>query len=112
MAWLYIYGEFPDGEIDHINGNKADNRICNLRCVDHFTNMKNYPLPRNNKSGIIGVSWYKALSKWEAKIQHDGKSIHLGYFDDLDDAAKARKAAEEKYSFHANHGRSKSLIEG
>lgn len=105
LAWLYVFGAFPDYEIDHIDGNTLNNRILNIRDVTRPDNNKNRSLPTNNKSGVIGVSWDKRVSRWVAGIKISGKRIFLGYFADLEDAALARKAAEEKYGFHRNHGR-------
>jgi len=103
LAWLWVYGEMPD-YLDHVNHKKSDNRVINLREVDHSTNCKNRSKSKNNKSGVNGVSWYKTRSKWLAKITVNKKYIHLGYFSDKTKAAKARKAAERKFGFHKNHG--------
>ena len=104
LAWLYIHGKFPDYEVDHLDGVKDNNRILNLRSVTHSVNGKNQRKPVNNTSGIIGVVWYKTSNKWRAQIKVEGKQIHIGYFSDIADAAKARKKTEEKYFFHENHG--------
>lgn len=104
LAWLYIYGYMPK-EIDHINHDRADNRIFNLREVKHSDNMKNLPLAKNNKSGITGVRWCRIRLKYVAYIQVDKKPIPLGRYDNKTDAIKARKDAEIKYNFHKNHGK-------
>lgn len=104
LAWLYIYGSFPINEIDHVNGNGSDNRIVNLREVDSTNNNRNMKLFCTNKSGIVGVSWHKALNKWSSQIHINYEKIHLGYFDNILDAAMARNKAEIKYGFHKNHG--------
>lgn len=97
LAWLYVYGNWPEDQIDHINRIRADNRICNLRGVTHKQNGQNASKRSDNKSGHTGVSWYKCVSKWRAHIRHNQKDIHLGYFTDLEDAIAARKAAEKFY---------------
>ena len=97
LAWLYTYGEWPSLDIDHINRNKADNRISNLREVSHKQNHQNRSKPSNNTSGHPGVSWLKQSSKWRAKITHNHKLIHLGCFTTLEEAVSARKAAEKLY---------------
>jgi hypothetical protein len=97
LVWLYVYGEWPSLDIDHINRNKADNRISNLRDVSHKQNHQNKSKPSNNTSGHPGVSWYKRISKWQARIMHNYKHIHLGLFENIEDAIAARKAAEKLY---------------
>lgn len=97
LAWLYMYGEWPEEQIDHINRNRLDNRICNLRDVTNKQNMQNAGKYSNNASGHTGVYWNKRDSKWQAKIKHNRKNISLGYFDKLEDAVAARKAAEKLY---------------
>ena len=102
VAWLLYYGEWPSGIIDHRNTTKADNRIDNLRDVTQLENQTNRSGPnKNNTSGFLGVRWYKAGSKWQAYIRTMGKRIHLGYFDDKDDAIAARRDAEIEFGFFA-----------
>lgn len=104
LAWLYMTGSLPPEQIDHINGNKTDNRLANLRAVTNFENQKNQRKPVSNTSGIIGVVWHKTKNKWNAQIKHKGRSIHLGYFTDIEEAAAARAKASVQYGFHPNHG--------
>lgn len=101
LAWLYVYGRMPEDQIDHINRNKLDNRIANLREATNLENHRNMPRQKNNTSGIIGVSWCAYYQKWRAHITVLGKLIHLKYSDSLLEAASARKAAEIRYGFHA-----------
>ena len=105
IAWLLTTGEWPKGQIDHINGDKADNRIENLRVVTAQENNRNTPLRKNNRSGRTGVFWYPRYNRWLAKIAVGGKNKHLGYFDSYDEACVAREAAERELGFHKNHGR-------
>jgi hypothetical protein len=105
IAWAIHYGEWPATGIDHINGNGADNRIENLRCVPQAQNNKNAKRRIDNTSGVTGVLWYKANRKWGAKIHHEGSYIFLGLFEKMEDAIAARKQAEVKFGFHQNHGR-------
>lgn len=80
----------PDGmETDHINLDGLDNRRCNLRICTHSENMANRRLQSNNKSKRRGVVWHKQLNKWQAGITYHGKYVHIGLFDDLEDAAEA-----------------------
>lgn len=105
IAWALHYGEWPNGNIDHINGDPADNRIANLRCVPQSENNKNARRRKDNTSGVTGVLWYKARGKWGAKINHDGKPIFLGLYPSIQDAIAARRRAEAEYGYHSNHGR-------
>lgn len=104
VAWALVHGQWPQGEIDHINGITDDNRLENLREVTGQENQRNSKRPANNTSGVVGVSWYEPARKWVARIRVI-KRIHLGYFDDFNEAVAARKAAEAAYGFHQNHGR-------
>ena len=104
LAWLYVYGSFPTNHIDHINQDSLYNSITNLRDVSNATNTKNQKLCKRNTSGHTGVVWTARLEKWTAQIGVDGKVLHLGCFSLLSDAVIARKAAENKYGFHGNHG--------
>ena len=104
IAWAIHYGSWPINEIDHINGNKLDNRIVNLRNVSRADNNRNLPRRKSNTSGVTGVRRVK-LGKWRAMIKIDGKHHLLGSFVNFEDAVAARKAAEVEYGFHHNHGR-------
>lgn len=104
-AWAISYGEWPKGDIDHINGDRADNRIANLRDVSRQENMRNAKRNRANRSGVVGVTWCRAARKWQAQIGISGKCKYLGIFSSRDDAVAARRAAERQYGFHENHGR-------
>lgn len=108
IIWEMHYGPIPEGyEIDHIWHNRQDNRIQNLRLVLKEENAKNRRVYINNSSGVTGVSWSRRDSRWLAQITIKGKTIHLGYFNELGLAIKARKEAEIKYGFHPNHGKKK-----
>ena len=98
LAWFYVYGIFPKGVIDHINHNKDDNSIKNLRDVSLTENQRNRIKTIASSSNRLGVTWYKPTKKWAAAIWIP-KHIHLGYFINKEDAIKARIAAEEKYGF-------------
>jgi hypothetical protein len=104
-AWAIHYGEWPQGEIDHINGDKADNRIENLRVVTSRQNAMNRPLRCDNLSGHVGVYWVGSLNKWMAQIKVDGKQKTIGRYKTLAEAVDARKDAEQRYGYHPNHGR-------
>lgn len=105
LAWLYMYGSFPNHQIDHINGVRDDNRIENLRDVPQSQNMKNTRKRVDNSSGITGVCWAKKDAKWMAQIKANGRSKFLGTFTDFFEACCIRKSAENKYGYHINHGK-------
>lgn len=105
LAWLWMHGSWPEGQIDHINHDRLDNRIENLRVVTLQENRKNQRLSKANKSGFIGVSWATRDRRWRAAIQVKGKMMGLGDYKTFKEAVAARKAAEVKYNFHPNHGK-------
>ena len=96
-AWAMTYGEWPSFQIDHINGVRADNRICNLRQSTHTENARNHGNSRRNKSGKVGVFWLEDCRKWWAYIHYNGKNINLGRFAEYADAVAAREKAEREY---------------
>lgn len=104
-AWAIYYGAWPKQQVDHINGQRDNNRLENLRLVSSSENSKNMGRSMKNKSGQTGVSWHKKSQKWSAYIWSNYKKKHLGLFSERNDAVKARKDAELKYGYHVNHGR-------
>lgn len=104
LAWFIYYDEWPDGIIDHINHDRLDNRIVNLRDSNSKEQTYNQSLYRNNTSGQVGVNFSKSSNKWQARIWHGSKAYHLGLFETYEDAVEARKVAEKELGFHANHG--------
>lgn len=105
VIWKMMTDEEPD-QIDHIDGDRQNNRWGNLRATDNAGNMKNAQLYATNTSGKVGVGWYKAKRKWRAQIVVGGKARHLGFHNTFEEAVAARKSAEREYGFHENHGRS------
>ena len=83
-------------EVDHINGDKWDNRKCNLRIVAHVDNMKNRKINKNNTSGYTGIKQIPC-GNWTARIRANGKEIWLGSYKTKEEAIAARKAGEKKY---------------
>lgn len=96
VVWSLVHGEWPSQEIDHINGDRSDNRIENLRLASRQENAQNLGLREDNKSGVKGVFWHKNIAKWWAYINKEGQRMTLGYFDNLFEAAAARKSAEAR----------------
>jgi hypothetical protein len=110
VAWEIFHGEPPRGQIDHINGNPADNRIANLRVVTNGTNARNRSLSSNNVSGFHGVHWREDLGRWSASIGvGDEKKKSLGFYDTKEEAVAARRGAEVVLDYHENHGREKAV---
>jgi hypothetical protein len=96
LAWLYVHGRWPAAQIDHINGNRDDNRITNLREAIPSQNSHNSKLPVTNTSGFKGVSWHVRHRKWIASIRLESKLRYLGSFDNVEDAARAYAEASKK----------------
>lgn len=105
LAWVFISGEWPEGLIDHKDGNGLNNAKENLRVVTDAENARNQSRRKDNKSGITGVCWSKQLEKWQAHGRYNDKLHHLGFFETIFDAACVRKSWEIEFDFHENHGR-------
>lgn len=108
IAWLIVYGEwveYPAFEIDHINGDRSDNRLCNLRKVTKSQNQRNAGQRVNNTSGVHGVNWKPKYNskpgdgRWVARIWNGPRHVYLGSFQSLHEASIARKAAERVLGF-------------
>jgi hypothetical protein len=110
--WVLHYGAWPKGEVDHINGNRADNRIENLRDVSKAGNMRNQYARRNSISGFPGVHFRKGKKRkpWVARIGKRGTWITLGYFATREEAIACRKREQVKYGFTERHGESRPQV--
>ena len=98
LAWLYVYGEMPSGDIDHINGIKSDNRIANLRVVSKSGNAQNRAARKDNVIGFAGVTFRKSYNKWVARIEAAGRRMQIGSFSTPEEAHSAYVKA--KLSMH------------
>lgn len=98
LAWFLTHGEWPDGEVDHINGNRLDDRLCNLRVVDRAGNSQNQRRAHadNNSCGLLGVTWNRQHKKWQAKLQARKIRHHIGYFSDPSAAHAAYMEAKSR----------------
>lgn len=104
VAWFLAHEEWPN-HIDHVDHNRLNNKLENLRSVSNAENMLNKSMSPRNKSGITGVDWYARDNKWRAQIAKNRRRVWLGCFDSLLDAVAARKSAEMRLGFHENHGK-------
>lgn len=104
IAWAMMHGEWPEKEIDHINGIRSDNRIKNLRHVTHNQNCFNSVKQKRNKSGLKGVSWHSAAKKWQVHIKAFGVRYYLGLFEDKEKAHEAYcSTAKKLHGEYAKH---------
>ena len=98
LAWIYVYGESPKEQIDHINGIRNDNSINNIRECSHAENLQNQRKPQaRNTSGFFGVSFDKSKVKYRAQISVNGKNINLGLFKTASSAHDVYLTAKRKY---------------
>lgn len=105
LAWYFVYGYFPEKEIDHIDGNPRNNIISNLRECSSTQNKYNTKIRKDNTSGVKGIHWYKKYAKWQVNINYDKNRKCIGYFDNLFDACCAIFSARNKYHGEfMNHG--------
>lgn len=104
IAWCIHYGEEPLDFIDHIDHDRANNCISNLRVVTKLEQNKNLSLRSDNTSGVVGVTYCNTKGRWRAQIGVDGKIFPLGTFKSVDEAIATRDAASKKFKFHPNHG--------
>lgn len=100
LAWWFVYGEWPNKEIDHINLVKDDNRICNLRLVTRSQNKQNTDAVKGSASPLKGAHWESSRQKWRAVIVIEGKAIFLGRYNTDVEAAAAYAIAAKKYHTH------------
>lgn len=104
VIFALVTSEWPEHDVDHINGNRGDNRWRNLRSVTHVTNSRNAAISTRNSTGATGVHRHRETD-WTARIGVGGKTLYLGVFRTFEAALASRKAAERQYGFHPNHGR-------
>lgn len=97
LAWLYVHGVWPNGEIDHIDNDASNNRIANLRDITSAENKQNRTAPaRKSRSGRLGVLYIRATGKWQAKITINGEVKYLGTFADREEAYAAYLTAKRE----------------
>lgn len=104
VAWALFYGVWPDGEIDHVDHVRNNNKITNLRVVDHAENGLNQSMRVDNTTGVTGVYWVEKHRRWRALAYVQKKIIHIGYFGTFQEAVLARQRFNA-VNFHSNHGK-------
>ncbi|ODB34396.1 hypothetical protein A9L43_26320 [Pseudomonas mosselii] len=104
LAFICMGHPEPPDCVDHINGERSDNRWSNLRLATYTQNNRNQRLHSTNTSGIPGVMWDQR-KRWRAFAYLDGRYLALGRYHTLLDAAAARKSFESRHDYHANHGK-------
>jgi len=111
LIWVLVHGRWPglNMDIDHEDGNGANNKLDNLREVTRVVNQKNQRRLSTNTSGCTGVTWVKRDRKWSARLYVGKRYIPCGNFDTYEEAVAARKAAEKEHGFHPNHGSDRPL---
>jgi|SRR5450631_139685 len=99
LAWLYEYGKFPENDIDHVDGNRLNNRISNLREATRLQNMQNQRAPRgNNKTtNLLGVSLIPSSGKFRARVTVAGKTLFSGCYKTKEEAAIAYTDAKRRF---------------
>jgi hypothetical protein len=105
VAWAITHGCWPPDQIDHDDGDRANNRLQNLKPATNRQNHLNEGLSKNNSSGVIGVHRCKPTGRWIAAIKVNGRNEYLGRFPTIEQAAQARRQAEERHGFNPQHGR-------
>jgi hypothetical protein len=104
LAWFLSHGNWPV-EIDHINGEKTDNRLCNLRDCTTAENRRNMPVRKNKTSQYSGVRRYRNTNRWCVLVN----SKYKGLFDDEHEAGAYAKRLYAELGFHPNHGRASRM---
>lgn len=103
LAWFYVHGVWPKGDIDHANRNRSDNRLCNLREATRSQNNANAPASVLSKTGMRGVFYVPRVKKYRAQMRANGRRISLGYFETAEKASEAYKnAARQEYGEFAH----------
>lgn len=96
LAWLFVHGEMPLDQIDHIDCDKSNNKIGNLRQASTSENLRNRKKSPRNTSGFKGVTWHKLNNKWLVACRVNGVKVHLGYYKDPEEASKVYLAFAKK----------------
>lgn len=104
VIWAIVHGVWPLDQIDHDDGDRANNRLHNLKPATNAENHKNEGLPKNNTSGAQGVRMHAKTGRWRAEIKVNYRNRHLGYYATKEEAVSAREAAKVQFGFSSSHG--------
>ena len=104
LVWLYVYGYMPT-QIDHIDHNRANNTLHNLRDITQKENTKNTSLRKDNTTGISGIYYDKKRKSFKVQIAKDGKDLFFGRYKNFNEAVKVRNSAYFELNYHENHGK-------
>lgn len=105
VIWAIYYGKWPEKTIDHIDGDRSNNKITNLREATQSENSRNMSISKRNKSGFIGVSWSKQRNKWHVQMMVNGINKSFGFYDDISEAAKRRLQVSKGHGYSDGHGK-------
>lgn len=105
LAWFFTFGKWPRHGLDHIDRDKLNNAILNLREATDAENAQNRSLSKNNTTGYAGVTFYKLRGDYAARIGYRGKIIHIGYFDTIELAADAYAKMKKKLHTFSSEAR-------
>ena len=109
LIWVLLHGRWPDGDIDHQDGDGTNNVLTNLREVPHVDNQKNMRRSSINVTGCTGVVWLKKARRWASRLYIGKRYVSGGHHVNFEDAVAARKALEVEHGFHPNHGQDRPL---
>lgn len=102
VAWAMVHGRWPEAEIDHIDRNPSNDRIANLREASSAENKRNRVVRRDSGTGVKGVRFHKPTGRYQARIRHVGREVHIGLFDTLAEAEAAYVEMAKKLHGHFN----------
>lgn len=106
LIWVWHFGPIPPTmQVDHLDHNRLNNKIENLRLVTHSENHRNVRRHDRNKTGVSGVIHRPKRNVWEVVIGAHGKILYLGSYKTFQEAVQVRRNAEKEYNYHPNHGR-------
>ncbi len=110
LAWFWVHGKWPDAMIDHIDHNRQNNAIANLRQATNSENLANSHAHKRSKTGVRGVSIHRPSGRYRVQLGKNKKQIHIGYFSSFDEACRAASVAAATVHNEFGIGRSRNQI--